>query len=99
MKFWVHWRHPTGQPWQTDPMGVKPLLQLAWQTVPCKRRGEMQLLQLVAEVHCWQPVAQGTHWPAELMKFLVAHTHLLSTVLVKELRQVVQVLESTQLEQ
>jgi hypothetical protein len=59
----------------------------------------MQLLQLVAEVHCWQPVAQGTHCPAELMKFLAEQTHLLSTVLVKELTQVVQVLASTQLVQ
>jgi hypothetical protein len=59
----------------------------------------MQLVQLVKEVHCWHPVAQGTHWPAALMKFLAAQTHLLSTVLVKEVTQVVQELASTQVVQ
>jgi hypothetical protein len=56
----------------------------------------MHRLQLVAEEQDWHPVAQGTHWLAALMKFLAEHTHWLSTVLVKEGRQVVQVLASTQ---
>jgi hypothetical protein len=54
------------------------------------------LVQVVADVQVWHPVAQGTQFPWASMKFLVEQTHWLSTVLVKEVMQVVQVLASTQ---
>ena len=70
------------QPMQAEPTWVKPLLQLIWQVVPCRTRGFMQLLQTVAEVQLWQPVAHGAQFLLESMKLLAPQIHLLSAVLV-----------------
>jgi hypothetical protein len=42
----------------------------------------MQLLQTVAEVQLWHPVAHGTQFLLESMKLLEPQIHLLSAVLV-----------------
>ena len=81
---------------QTEPRFVKPLLQVAWQTAPCRTRGEMHWLQTVAEEQFWQPEEQGEQLPLLSMNFCPPQKHWLSTDLVKEGRQVVQVVALTQ---
>ena len=53
------------------------------------------MVQTLAEVQVWQPEAQDTQLPLESIKLLDEQTHCLSTVSVKEVMQVVQVVELT----